>query len=57
MRDDPNRIVPGILYNEEEVDLKRNLLEWRERCPMLDTEIGSDWVTEPDLRQVSGEMA
>jgi hypothetical protein len=52
-----NPVVPGIFHNEEDADLKDNLPEWWERYPILDIEIGSDWVTEPDLRQFSGEMA
>lgn len=50
-------IVPGILHDEEDADVKGHLPKRREGHAIVETEVGGDGVEEPDLREFDGAVA
>jgi hypothetical protein len=49
--------MPSILHDEADGDLESHLPDGRERHTVVQTEVGSDGVEEPDLREFGGEVA
>jgi hypothetical protein len=49
-------VVPGIFHDEEDGNLVRHLVEWRERNRCLETEILAHRVEKPNLGEFDGEV-
>lgn len=50
-------VVPGILQDEADGDLKSHLPDGREDGAVVHAEVGSNGMEEPDLRKLGGEVA
>lgn len=49
-------VVPSVLHDEEDCDLVGHLEDAGERDAVVHAEVGSNWVEEPDLGELDGDV-